>query len=259
MSRTLLTLVAVMALAGTATAGIISINVNEANGRVPMGPNDVAGAAPEIRVGNWNNYECGTVSLPAEIDSPVAGAFVDDGGTPVGGDVAIEVAGPGGWVGATSATNDRLMYTGAHMLMADGGTVTYTLTDIPFALYDLYVYAQGQSVSGANFRGGSVELDGGPVYYTQGGNSPDESGDGYVPMTTTSIPASPVEDDIAFGNYAVFGGLTGADQTLTATSYLWTDHARMQVYGLQIVEVPEPATLGLLALGGLAVLKRRRA
>ncbi|MBT3200403.1 MAG: PEP-CTERM sorting domain-containing protein [Phycisphaerales bacterium] len=32
----------------------------------------------------------------------------------------------------------------------------------------------------------------------------------------------------------------------------------IMIPGFQVVEVPEPATMGLLALGGLAMLRRRR-
>lgn len=218
---------------------IISINVDESNGRVVM-TNDVAGA-PGVRVGHWNNYRAGNRTLPADVEFPVAGALVDSNGDEVSG-FEVVVSGPQGWTSDDLSINDRRLYRGSHNINANSPTtqasMTVTFNNIPFRLYDLYVYAQGQTVSGDNFRGGSVQLGAGPIYYTQGASSPADDGTGYVIMTTTSIPDPPVESDIAFGNYIAFEDLTGDSQVLTLISYLWTDYARLQLYGFQVVEVP---------------------
>lgn len=243
---------------------IISINADEGGSRATMSPTDLAGA-PGVRVGNWNNFVGGNRSLPANIQSPNAGNFVYNDGTVVGGSFAVSVTGATGFSNPT-AINDAMLYSGFMQNNTDGAQTIFTLTDIPFAQYDIYVYAQGQTVAGANFRGGSVAIsESSTTYFTQGGVSPANDGTGYVAMTTTSIPVTPVESDIVFGNYAVYQGLTDTNQTITTTGYLWTDHARQQVYGIQIVEVeavPEPGTLGLVGISGLIVglgfLKRRR-
>jgi hypothetical protein len=245
-------------------ARIISINANEASNRVPMAATDLAGA-PGVRVGNWNNYASGGKTLPGQVTSPTSGTLIYSDGTAVPASFQVTTSGEPGYVGTNTLVNDRRMYSGAHHINSNSGSASMTVTfsDIPFTAYDLYIYAQGQNVSGSNFRGGSVEL-GSEIFYTQGGASPQDDGSGYVPMTTTSIPTSPVESDIAFGNYAVFDDLSGSSQTVTLTSYLWTDYARLQLYGYQIVEqvsdtqpIPEPTVLGVLGLGALALLRRR--
>ena len=227
-------------------ARIISINKDEQSGRVPMSPDDLAGA-PGVRVSNWNNYQSATATLNGT-------DLVYDDGTTVGGTFQVTTDGHPHWAGPTDDINDPLMYTGAHALMSDvsqGGTLSITFTDVPFPLYDIYVYAMGQS---ANIRGGAITLVGGETFYTTGSSTPADDGSGYIAMTTTSFTDP---GDIETGNYIAYKGLSG-DQEIEATCYLWGDHPRFQVYGYQIVEVPEPQTLALFALAGAVACRRRR-
>jgi hypothetical protein len=246
----LLVLVAVAAPAQAAL--VISINVNEASGRAPMSADDLAGA-PGARVANWNNFNAGNATLPGSIASPIAGSFVYNDGTVVGGSFAVSVTAPGGWVAATDKVNDALMYHASSGIQTDGGQVKFDFTGIPFAQYDIYVYAMGQPT---NVRGGSVEVVDGDIFYVRGGTAPADDGSGYVLMTTTVIPE--VKSEIGVANYARFENLSGSSQTVIATAHLWGDHARMQVYGIQIVEIPEPATAALLGLGSVVMIIRRR-
>ncbi len=251
------TVLAIIAMAVFAQASIISVNVNEASSRVPMASTDLAGA-PGVRVANWNNFNAGTRTLPTSVTSPTSGAFVYDDGSVVGGSFQITTAGPGGYANTNTLINDSRMYSG-YFDLREPSPLTITMTDIPYAQYNLYIYAQGQNATGANFRGGSVELTGGQIYYFQGSASPANDGTGYVEMTTTSIPAVPAKTDIAFGNFISYEGLTATSATVTVRTYKWTgDIDRTQVYGIQIEQIPEPATLGLAVMTGFALLWRRR-
>ncbi len=259
MKKILMWVSSVLLLSQTAPAGlIISFSADDPSNRASMLPGDVAGANVDVRVGNWNNFKSGNRTLPTDITSPNAGNIVYNDGTVVGGSFGVTVTGSAGYSNPT-AVNDAMLYSGYMQNNSDGATSVFTLTDIPFAEYDVYVYAQGQS---ANVRGGTVSIsESATTYYAVGGSSPADDGSGYVAMSTTTLPGD--KSTIAFGNYALYQGLSSSSQTITTTAYLWGDHARFQTYGFQIVEVvPEPGTFGLVAVGGmvlaLGMMKRRK-
>ena len=72
-----------------------------------------------------------------------------------------------------------------------------------------------------------------------------------VPGVDTALVES---DGTINGNYVVFRGLTASDVTIDDTM----DTYYVYMNGFQVVEVPEPLTMSLLALGGLALVRRRR-
>ncbi len=242
--------VAVLLLAAPWAQGDLAISFNRADTRVFMAPTDLAGA-PGVRVDNWNNYSAGSTTLTGS-------NLVYNTGATVGGDFEVVTSGPAGSTADNLSINDRRMYTSGHLIMADLATLTVTFNNIPFDEYDLYFYVTGQTQAG-KVRGGSIQLTDGPIYYFQGSGAASDDGTGYVEMTTTSIPASPVLGDIAFGNFISYKGLTSSSATVTTTAYLWSDYARAQVYGYQIVQVPEPGTIGLAVAGLLLALGVRRA
>ncbi|MHB1157415.1 MAG: PEP-CTERM sorting domain-containing protein [Phycisphaerales bacterium] len=72
-------------------------------------------------------------------------------------------------------------------------------------------------------------------------------------QATGGTQASP-----AVGNYVRFTGLTGSSFTFGLAQTQSGLVTFLGVTGMQIVEVPEPATLGLMAVGGLLMLSRKR-
>jgi hypothetical protein len=123
-----------------------------------------------------------------------------------------------------------------------------TLSQIPYAQYDVYVYFS----SDASGRIGSI-TDGTTKYYFSTLGSASISGpDALLTQTTDTSNAFPL------ANYARFSGETAGSLTLTCDALGGNDQW-LGIAGFQVVEVPEPGTMALLAIGGLALVRFRRA
>ncbi|HLP78370.1 MAG TPA: PEP-CTERM sorting domain-containing protein [Candidatus Paceibacterota bacterium] len=118
-----------------------------------------------------------------------------------------------------------------------------TLSSIPYAQYDLYVYFNADTAG----RTGTVNVGATTYDFTTLGNAANSGANALLTQTTDTAGANPGAD------YAVFSGLTGNSQTIAAAVNGWGGIA-----GFQIVAVPEPGSLALAGLGGLMVLGFRR-
>jgi hypothetical protein len=125
-----------------------------------------------------------------------------------------------------------------------GGTVTptttsFALSSIPYSVYDIYVYFTSDTAN----RTGTVS-DGTTTYdFSTMGPAEISGANALFTQTIDTGGSNPLAD------YAVFSGLSGASQTITADIPNFGGLA-----GIQIVAVPEPATEALAGLGGLAML-----
>lgn len=149
--------------------------------------------------------------------------------------------------GSNSTPNNKIFSAliGATQPNTQNGTLS--LANIPYASYDLIVYLQDNNDS-RNDGHISISLAGGPTYTGLTFNSLDSSAS---PVVFTQITGSN-----GSGNYVKFADLTGSTQDFTFNNSAFTYGAG--VSGFQIVEVPEPASLALLGLGGALLLRRRR-
>jgi len=121
-----------------------------------------------------------------------------------------------------------------------GGDSSVTLSSIPFAQYDLYVYFTSDTAGRAGtVNVGSTTYD----FSTLAGTAIHSGGTADMILTTDTAGNNPGAD------YAVFTGLAGNSQTISVTVPSWGGIA-----GFQVVATPEPGTLTLVAMGGMGLL-----
>jgi hypothetical protein len=158
----------------------------------------------------------------------------------------IQSAGPG--VDA-DGTFSRSVLNG-YLNNGGSGSVSMTLNSIPYSVYNIIVYLSSDTAG----RTGTVNV--GSTTYDFATMGPAEIGG--VPATAGSSNASFIQTtDISGANpsadYAVFSGLTGSSQTIMSTISSYGGIA-----GFQVVAVPEPSSMVLSGMGGLAVLLMSR-
>jgi len=216
----------------------VNLGANETS----LDPSESAGVAAQT---NWNNASGGQGDLIG---------LMDDSGAVTGANIHWSPLDDSGnenaWGGATwnmsgrgTGGNDSLMDGYVDPVWGDWKAMVM-LTDIPYAQYDAYVYF------GTDNTGSLGYATDGTTTYTYADEYSDPFG-GFI-QTTATDGSTPV------ANYAKFSGLTG-DVTLMTGTLSGSDGCGAGMLGVQIVEVPEPMTLSLLGLGGLALIRRRRA
>lgn len=234
-------LVAGAVLAMSAQAQVISYNFDN-NGTVGgdgAGSGPVAGAvAGVVPVDQWYN------DWPSYPNTDLA----DSAGNPTTMDIswfsnsgtwAIQFSHPG--QDADLSWNKELVNGYINGTGPAGSSVT--LSQIPYLQYDVYVYLTSDDAT----RVGTVTD--GATTYSFGVLDGMIAGANALLVQTTDTGLSYPE-----ANYAVFSGLSGASQTFS------TDFGATYggIAGIQIVNVPEPGTMALGAMGLLLVGVSRR-
>lgn len=216
-------------------AGLIGVNFGD---YVPILPAESAGVVPQT---NWNNVTTLTASglldntgAATTTNLSISGAFMKHIGTPV-------------------AHPDEALNAG-QLVQTNGSNFSWTLSNIPYAQYNLYVYDQG--IGPGHVQG--ITLSGGPTYYSSspgGGGFDNNSATPWIYTQATSTnSASPTLNS----NYVKFAGLTASSLTVITSSL--NNNFRLNG-GFQIEAVPEPGTavFGLACVGVAALRRRRRA
>jgi hypothetical protein len=117
-----------------------------------------------------------------------------------------------------------------------------SLSQIPFAEYDVYVYFSSDAAG----RNGTVTDGTSTFYFSTLGLASVSGANALFAQTTDMTGANPG------ANYAVFSGLTGSSQIFTVDPKSGNDQW-LGIAGFQVVAVPEPSALALGAIGLLLV------
>jgi hypothetical protein len=235
--KSFLAFLAIGSFFGAANAAIISVNL-QGSDTTGLAAGDSVGVVPAT---HWNN-------APDTSSDPVT---LNDS-TGLASPVTLSSYGTTGGLSHTSgssATNatlqDTLFESG---LTANYGTAVFSLTGLSaFSSYDLIVYYDAGTSFPTN-RTATITDTGSSAttYYVRGSNSA---------RTSYTLSNSTTNTTYAQGNYVRFSDLTDAEQTITYTFV----SSPTSLVGFQIVgTVPEPASLGLLAVGAVVLVRRRR-
>jgi hypothetical protein len=236
----------VLAAASVATASSIGVNFtgggNGSSPAVSLLPTDTAGVVPQA---NYNNAPTGNgTSVP----------LVDNAGAPISASLTYTSGGTYSSIGGATiapAGGDEKLNTGFIF-----GNASVTVSGIPYARYDLYIYELNDAAGrvetttltapaagqGPFFGAAAPPADASHV--DQNAATPYQ----YVQAVST-VTASPTPA----ADYVRFSDLTGSTLTFTISA-----PGNGYLNGFQIVEVPEPAGLSLIALAAAALLARRR-
>ena len=235
---------ATAAFALSANAASISVNSGPVGQEV-----DGQSAGAEVTSTSWNDKMAGNFGATDVKD--------DSGATLVGTTVSVQTS----WTNTSgSGTSD-----GHHTLMNGGldnggGPQGWTIENVPYASYDVYIYYDGGS-NGS--RGGSMQIwdsdNSDAVLAAQSGYDTATFSGSYLQATGDGTDGAGQGLDT---NYVKLTGLTASNIKIRSIADQLgggDGTKRAPMNGFQIVEsVPEPSTTALLGLGGLALVFRRR-
>jgi hypothetical protein len=251
--------VGVSAFISSARAEVISFDaVGALTGG--MTATDTAGA-PEVSVANWNNMNSLQTLAGGSISGSLAAGSITNSAGIVMPSMTLSWTGTGVANAAGTGVDSQKMFESEWDLFDSANNTTvadmsFTLTNIPFTLYDVYFYVQDAS-NVSTTRGGDVTANG----FTES-----------IRMfaTPTDIPGGPfsyVEADNAFtfnstnttqGTFLRIKDVTGETLTLTVSSKN-ASPSRLRMSGFQVVEaIPEPGSALCLTIGAGALLGMRR-
>ncbi|MEZ5385256.1 MAG: PEP-CTERM sorting domain-containing protein [Prosthecobacter sp.] len=225
-------MILVMVGALSVHAAVISVDFTGEFPPPVLAPTDVAGVVPAA---NWNSF-AGRSGSPS-------GVLLDQSGAATTATLSyfanndVKLTLPG------SPTTTEKLFAGYND-SATNGSVGFTVSNIPYAVYDLYVYVTADN---PNRRGFVTTSEAGTpdYYYSTASGLPNS----FIEITSTGVGYT------VGGNYARFQGLTDSSQAVTLSGLSsWSGIA-----GFQIQEsVPEPGRAALLAMAALLGITVRR-
>jgi hypothetical protein len=223
-------------------------------------PTDIAGVVPQ---GNWNSFlddpAVATETFPLLLsDGTASGATVAFTGSPNDWDTNVD---------QNASANHKMML--GYIDTNDTSTTTVTISGLPASLtnqgYNVILYYDGDNGTGGTgqHRVGRYEINGVSQW---GRDAGDRFGGTFVQGQTLIDPAPGMSGAaldnqaaavalVPAGNYMVFGGLTAPDFTLNVQASVSAGTTnRAALNGMQIVAIPEPSSMALVAIGAVSVL-----
>lgn len=236
--KTLIALTMAAAISAQAQS-VISFNYGGYSGGTSLVP--PGGQAGVVLEPFWNNSSLTTGS-----------SLLDNSGSATS--VAYSLTTPSAWGGwHISSTTPAQDANGSYnMIMLNeyynsasalGNPETLSLSGITYGQYNLYVYFSSDTAG----RTGTIALGGTTYDFSTEGPAAIAGPNAALSQSTDTSGANPTAD------YVVFSGLTGASQTVNLAIGNGGG-----ISAFQIVAVPEPGTLALASLGGLALVGWRR-
>lgn len=241
-------------VASTANAAVISVNFNGgqngSNGTSTNGAGTVtttAGAVPSI---NWNNL--------AGASSGAVGV-ISDAGAAAG---SVAWSSPNTWAatGSAPAGGGSATMMSGYLDIGNGASNSVSVTGLSPAFtahgYSVLVYFNGDSGGTQGWtaadNAGNTDTGFGRQVGGGGTNFPLAGPNGFIVSTASTFATATAS------NAVLLEGFVGANLTITGVP--GNDGNRARINGFQIVAntIPEPASLSLLAMGGAALLRRRR-
>lgn len=206
---------------GAVENSVSMVGVNFVGGGFSAGA-AVSGPAGVLPQTNWNNVADNGASSTGGAQSGSAGGLIDTDGNVTSASVNWNATNTWTISNQPPADEDARLMNG--YLDTDSATpTTVSIADVPFSLYDVYVYVDGDGTG----RKGLYSIDDGVSSYTVGPvlddmNWPIAAGNG-------SFNEAVAPEDS--GNYVVFRGLSGSDFQLDATPVV----SRAPINAIQIV------------------------
>lgn len=226
-----------------ALGGVIGVNFSGPGPNpFPVGPTDEPGIVPGA---NWNNVlNAGGSAIPLQ-DSTAAATTAT---------LTFSAFDPydGFSILSTANTATSTMYR-AGIVGFTSAQVSIAVYNIPYALYDVYVYASADTTDTSllSITDGTTTF-----YYASDGST--NAGATSLLLTTSTDPLNPT---VGPAQYQIFKGLTSSSLSLLAAGSIG-DTISNNVFGFQIVAstVPEPSSFTIfagIALFGWITLGRR--
>lgn len=266
-----LVLVAAVLAAGAALAPTLAraneIGINFQGGATAAGgnlaPTASAGVVPQT---NFNNVVGTKGASGALIDNTGAATAttVTFGGYNAG--VTTNASGDYRAYGTTAQPNaDQQLLNGELNIEDAGNGIQATVNNIPYSSYNVYAY-----LSLGTGRLGNVALYATPQASNAALGTPEAGPIFYKTLSPTAPPYYVQSTATAYNSttnpestYVEFAGITGSSFSLLNLNHAGGGGSEVGLAGIQIVDasngaIPEPATLGILALGATAFLARRK-